>query len=536
MNNTNFDCPHWAKEQLSLRHTIEAWIAEEIDRYERKGFDVLSGDKGGHALDEAGGYTRAFVSAYCLNGDERIVSFMKSFRDEWHEAVKKSGHFYHGYDANEEGDYITHTAEPFTQFLLNVLYLDITDGKTIGIVEDAAEHLGNWSPDVQDWYDWDEHVFLSYFPGTRSPYHKPPYNFQSSRHFRALAIASAAYEATGKTRYLELCCDYWKTWQEIILAAPEGADIPMMFFLTSDADIRRYAGREEIMNDWRFRNYYRHLLAVMGLGEQPPASTTYPGLHMPHDLIMTMLDVMRFVPDDEGLREGLHRVMKYWIDLEGRVHSGEQPCTTTRNKWGDTWCGVHLPKYRDITGDKSLDDAYLQRWPIGPCSYLLTGDTNRLTGVAQAAEAAFRQAQSRNRGDFGQSFATDHSCSAASNASKSTYVMPNLFSPALGGLGVHFGRAPWVNVLYYTDGKPGLPDDVAALYVPPHNDELPKVRLVNCGTVAYTISPQCINPAEETRLVLTAHKPDEIKEIVIEAGQSIAADVQYSQHPKTGEK
>ena len=74
--------PSWAREQLRLRRTFDAWVSEEIDRYQAQGFEKLFGQKGGHALDEAGGYTRSFVGAYCLSGDQRIPAFMKQFRPQ----------------------------------------------------------------------------------------------------------------------------------------------------------------------------------------------------------------------------------------------------------------------------------------------------------------------------------------------------------------------------------------------------------------------------------------------------------------------
>lgn len=513
--------PSWAGEQIALRRSLEGWICCEMDRYEEEGFAKLFGDKGGHALDEAGGYTRSFVSSYCLNGDERIAKFLKRFRDDWHEAVTAAGHFWHGYDSNEEGDYITHTAEAFSQFLLNVLYLDIADERTVAMVEDAAEHLGNWCPDVQDWYDWDRHVFTSYFLGTRSPYHKPPYDFQTTRHFRVLAIASAAYEATGKGRYLDLCLDYWRNWQGRILGAPEGEGPPMKFKLVGEDEIRRFASQKEIMDDWRFHRYYREELAAIGRADVPerrakalPAWRQKPLTphHEPHDLMMTMLDVLRFAPGDAGLREGLRRVMEWWI-----AQGADAPCQIAGI---DPMCGVHLPKYRDMTGDDSLDAAYLENWPFGPCSCLLTGDPRRLTGVAKQADAAFQQALARNRGDFGPDIAIDHACDVMSNAgASSAYAMPALFMPALGGLGVHFGRAPWVNVLYYSGGKLGLPEDVAALYAPATESGAPKILLANNGEAPRTVAIRFIDPAATTKLSLSAPQPAGLAEVALPPGE-----------------
>ncbi len=512
--------PVWAAEQLILRRSLEDWIDTEISRYETEGFARLFGQRGGHALDEAGGYTRSFVSTYCLNGDARIARFLKRFRDDWHDAVTAAGHFHHGYDANEDGDYITHTAEAFTQFLLNVLYLDITDTRTVAMVEDAAEHLGNCHPAVQDWYDWDAHVFRSYFLGTRSPYHRPPYDFQTTRHFRVLAIAAAAYEATGNDRYLELCRDYWLTWEERLRTAAPSQDV-CLEFKRIDADrIRAFAAQPEIMADWRFHRYYRRELEHLGLvPETRAADKRVPAwrykaatpLHTPHDLMMTMLDVLRFLPRDDSLRQGLRQVMDWWIRQGG---DGVSQIAGI-----DPHCGVHLPKYRHITGDTSLDAAYLAQWPVGPCSYLLTGDPVRLTGVAALADATFRQALRRNSGDFGPDFAVDHACDVASNAgTSSAYVMPALFMPALGGLGVHYGRAPWLRVLYYSDGQLGLPADIAARYVPATEAGRPIVELYNSGDTPHRIGVRGIDPATTTGLALDAPPRTDLRPVAVPPG------------------
>jgi hypothetical protein len=506
--------PFWAREQLKLRKTFEDWVSWEIDKYEEEGFQKLFGDKGGHGLDEAGGYTRAFVSGYCLSGNERIAAFMKQFRDDWHAAVNKAGHFWHGYDSNEHGDYITHTAEAFTQFLLNVLYLDIGDETTVAMVEDAAEHLGNWNDEVQDWYDWDNHVFLSYFLGTKSPYHKPPYNWQSSRHFRVLVIASAAYEATGNERYLNLCRDYCDRWVDHLSGADIDASNFMRINLISDDEVRRYAAEEPYKDDrFHFGRYYNDILQSEPKPESVDkwkAKYRVGGMHGPHDPVMTWLDIYRYARE-ERYAQALRRVMAMWIG-----HGADGPTQITGV---EPHCGVHLPKYRDVVKDTSLDESYLATWPDGVTSYLLTGDIARIEGSASIAWGLFGQSLMRNCGVWGDQFATDHACNALSIAgSSSAYVMPALFMPALGGLGVHYGRAPWINVLYYTRGRIGLPPDVAALYVPCKNGS-PAVQLANSGDSARTIAVRRIDPLETSRLVLTAPAPEGLKEVTIGPGE-----------------
>ena len=509
--------PAWAKEQLKLRRTFDDWVTAEMNKYEDSGFKGVTGDRGGHAMDEAGGYTRGFAGAYCLSGDQRIPVFMKQFRDDWNAALNASGHFYHGYDSNEGGDYITHTAEAFSQFLLNVLYLDTLDPKTIQMVDDGAEHLGNWNLAVQDWYDWDRHVFLSYFLGTKSPYHKPPYNFQTPRHFRVLQIAVAAYETTGNERYLDLCTDYCNSWAEVILDAPSDGDAPTHLYLIGGKDFRRLSQEERYKNDWRFSRYYELFPADtappdIGKGNIPSnrIKELNPAYHLLNDMVMTWLEIYKYSPQ-EKYKAALRRLMAGWIglgeDLPSQV-AGTEP-----------HCGIHLPKYRDFTGDNSLNEAYLSQWPDGPASYLLTGDEGRLEGSAAGAKKIFRETLVRNTGKLSSEGACSHKGNAGAS---SAYVVPALFLPAFGGLNIHYGRAPWVNVLYYTDGRMGLPADMAVLYVPPVNGCRPGTKLFNAGSESQKVSVRPVNPAKPGTLkLLQRPKPEDLIDSTVEPGQLV---------------
>jgi len=522
--------PFWAKEQLNLRRTFQAWVSAEIERYQAEGFDNLFGQKGGHGLDEAGGYTREFVAAYCLCGDERIPAFLKQFRDDWHRAITAAGHFRRGYHRNERGDYITHTAEAFTQFLLNVLYLDITDPATVSIIDQAAGCLGNWHGDVQDFYDWDRHVFRSYFLGTDSPYHKPPYDFQTTRHFRVLIIALAAYEATKNPRYLELCEDHCDFYMQGILEAASEAETPTAYYLIDAEQYQRFANDEQIKNDWRFSNYYKQFPQALAHLPSPQAALRngkpcipYGRLgagqgpaHGLHDPVMTWLEIFKYLPKDQ-YKQALRRLMAGWVAM--RTDSPSQLAGM------EPHCGVHLPKYRDFTGDTSIDQAYLEHRPEGVCAYLLTGDENRLLGVASAAEAVFAQTIARNAGRLGRQFVCEHACNALSNAgASSAYVAPSLFMPVFGGLNVHYGRAPWVNVLYYTAGRIGLPDDVAALYVPPAPGRPRGAKLVNAASQPHTVALRPVAWNETGRLVLTAPPPDDLIEVTVAPGAVTQVD------------
>jgi hypothetical protein len=93
--------------------------------------------------------------------------------------------------------------------------------------------------------------------------------------------------------------------------------------------------------------------------------------------------------------------------------------------------------------------------------------------------------------------------------------------PAFGGLNVHYGRAPWVKVLYYTNGKIGLPEDVAALYVPAVNGRMPGVKLANRGRVSHKVAVRPVDPVRPDNIILTAPAPSGLREVTVEPGQVV---------------
>jgi len=132
------EIPNWAREQLALRKTVDHWIRADIQAYHDQGFKAMFPDIRGHGADEIGGWTRSWLGAYCLSGNEDIPRTMKALRDTWREGVTNSGHYRRGYPANKESDTVKHTAEGFSQGMLNMLYLDLKDPKSVSFVEEAA--------------------------------------------------------------------------------------------------------------------------------------------------------------------------------------------------------------------------------------------------------------------------------------------------------------------------------------------------------------------------------------------------------------
>lgn len=93
-----------------------------------------------------------------------------------------------------------------------------------------------------------------------------------------------------------------------------------------------------------------------------------------------------------------------------------------------------------------------------------------------------------------------HGCDNKSSAGGAcSWVMPVLHLPIFGGMTVHFGRPAWMNVAYYTGGKLGLPDGVAAFCSPSPDSGRCMVTLCNTTRGPVSVTVRAINPAARDR-------------------------------------
>ena len=278
-------------------------------------------------------------------------------------------------------------------------------------------------------------------------------NWQSIIHFRLLAIALGAYEATGKQRYLDLLTDYSDMWAKVILAAASDEDLPRVFtdLSAGGAGPLRRAGS-------RAASTRAATGCTNTATSWPRALPCAPGA-MAGDLVSTMLEVYRHAAKP-AYKDALHRVLRHWLGPASGFRRG-QP--SAQEPYG----GYYYLKYRDFTGDSSLDSLCLERFPVGVPGRDDHGRDRPHAGAASASAATFWHLLMSNSGRWGPGRVVTHGCNALLQHWRGLrHVMPVLHLPVFGGMTVHFGRPPWMNVAYYTDGKLGLPRDVAAFCSP----------------------------------------------------------------------
>jgi hypothetical protein len=313
--------PAWAQEELALRQIMGEWIARSV---EIQGQISYRGGKRGH---DEGTFTASWCGYYLLTGEPMVLDFMRSLRDQYLDDTKR--HQVHGYD--EWGE-VHHQSEHYMIFLTRLWHLDKGDTRTIAALEDAAHHTGNWVPGIPDWYDWERHRFRSWSIGTGLVQSDPPYDLNVPDHFKLIQIALTAYAATGKQRYLDLCCDYADHWANLILEADE--DSPPTALFANEAS---RAEREVI--------YQQVPIPIVHLFYDASRAERTE-LHVASGSLEVFLDLYRLTGESryaEVVKKMLPPIIEAVSDPDA-----EMPA-------------LLLAKYRWITGDTTYDGEIMER-------------------------------------------------------------------------------------------------------------------------------------------------------------------------------
>lgn len=227
----------------ALRNEMGRWLKQSML------LDPPGPNDGGE--DEAN-YALAWFPHYLITGDTTVLQHFDSLKTALAGWVERDCH--HGYEPKAEAH---HGPEPFLLFLPRYIGLVPEDMEAVKLLTDAAEHIGNWVPEIPPWYDYKRDTFIGYNIGSRFVENEEKDAYELAEHFRFIHIALAAYRVTGENRYLEWALRYGKKRAERIVAAPE--PMPLLWDLDgnglSEADVdaknlhRLVASTHHIPND-----------------------------------------------------------------------------------------------------------------------------------------------------------------------------------------------------------------------------------------------------------------------------------------------
>lgn len=195
-----------ARERL-LDHAC-AWIADCIREYR---------DAAPTNVHDQGTYTISWLPVLQARPDAETLAFLRQTRDRIHARHREAGAWQHGYWTMQE---VHHGTEHFELFLATLWRLLPQDGDTVGAFADMAEHLGNWSAEVPEWFDWDTGLYRSMWFGASGLQTPPGCEYNVADFFRCANLALLAHGMTGDTRYLDLAARQAGVWADAILADP----------------------------------------------------------------------------------------------------------------------------------------------------------------------------------------------------------------------------------------------------------------------------------------------------------------------------
>ena len=202
----------------TLRNEMGRWLKQSML------LDPPGPNDGGE--DEAN-YALAWFPHYLITGDAAVLKHFDMLKAALLGWVKRD--CVHGYEPKAEAH---HGPEPFLLFLPRYIGLVPEDAEAVHLLTDAAEHIGNWVPEIPAWYDYDRDTFIGYNIGTRDVVNGEKDRYELAEHFRFIHIALAAYRVTGEERYLTWALRYGTKRAERLIAAPD----PMPLLWTLDGE------------------------------------------------------------------------------------------------------------------------------------------------------------------------------------------------------------------------------------------------------------------------------------------------------------
>lgn len=308
--------PEWAEGFFVTRDRMRRWIDRAVERQSTIPY------RGGH---DEGTFISSWFGFHQLFGAPNALEFARFLRDGFAEWSRE--HMIHGFYPVGEAH---HQTEIFTFFLCR-LWRVAPDDLTAELIVDAAHHIGNWVEGFPEWYDWNEHRFLSWRIGTESIGGPKSRGYEVPDHFRLVQIALSAWEITGEQRYLDLCTAYSDRWAEAILEAPVAEPPTVIRSAAAGAD------EDEV-------------LYAIGAHHHGGSALERVEPHVPAGTVDVLLDLYTTTGGDQ-YAAAARRLCEALLPALSDPYSNPP--------------GTLLSRYRAETGDTSLDDDAVAQMQAG---------------------------------------------------------------------------------------------------------------------------------------------------------------------------
>lgn len=491
-DNTNIagSAPEWATLQLQLRRLIKQTMHKYQEAYPTPQVGMSSTDTNGSVVTDACTILLPYLAYARWSGDAEVRNWLYQWRDAYIDVMRNNrSDFHHGFPVQAEAH---HQWEDQSRFLSRLWFLDKNDPLNGYVVDDAAEHIGNWSPDVPPWYDWEKSDFRSYWFGTRDVAHRPGYpediwgdatptpptGIYREALYRVAQVALNAYFATGQERYLDWTRHFMDSYLQRLETMGANEDL-VRIFATEGWPLPQYT-------DYFHKN-----------GWPKPENRFVYGRYIP-----ALLTDLYTITGEEKYKEGAQTfldfcfpyVLEYWHQYyvlgsllryglvtgdtryeERLMQAIEAECTTR----GD-YISERYPFHEN--GVQALAFTRLRGPVAHSLQYWISGDEQHAVKALKQACGMAEVLLTRDSQEFIEGFAT---------AQIGGIVDQHLVNPLLNLSGWRPGmQAHHLDVMDIAvssaDGVEGLPENVALLRTPAPLTER-RFTLYNAGSVPYTL-------------------------------------------------
>lgn len=486
----NENAPEWARRQRELRQLLRRSIEKYRQAYPKPSVGQTGEDAHSATVLDSCTILLPYLAYARWSGEADVKAWLYEWRDAYVEVMRENrGIFFHGFPVEGEAH---HQWEDQSRFLSRLWFLDRDDPVNAYAVDDAAEHIGNFSPEVPPWYDFARHDFISYWFGTKKVAYRggwdhpiwppatptPPTGIYREALYRVAQVAFNAYFATGKERYLEWTIDFLGEYLRRL--DEKGADEDL---------VRIFA-----IEGWPAP---RHTEFFTNNGWPEPSNRFIYGRYIP-----CLLTDLFALTGETRWADGARRFLEFCLP-SGLSH------------WHQHYLFGLVQRYRQVTGDTQFDAAVLQamereiaekgdysaddypfhlsgvqamgysknRGPVARLlAYAITGDETQAVKALHQAVGIGKIVAERDPEEFVEGFATPHLAGLVDQKMATTLLSLSGWRP---GISAHHIDVMDVQ-LFDEAGREGVPEEIALL-CPPSPSYRRRVRLHNGGERSRTL-------------------------------------------------
>jgi len=462
--------PQWAKLHRELAGWMDRWLDRAVPANRCIPYQ---------GVHDEGTFTVPWFSYWLLTGRDDVLDGARFLCDSFRAWVRQSERFHHGYGKDEE---IHHCIEMFLYFVSRLLYLEEPYAPAVELLDDVAHHVGNWVAGIPAWYEYERRRFRSTWLGTEVVRDYPPYDFETLDHMRFIAVLLHAYQATGRSEYLELSVGYLEKWCDVYDHCPD--EPPVVLFPTDDPHVLRtqYGRDRRRVERTSFRddaNRYVSGGIVEPLIDAYRLTGNRRFLNQAGRLLELLVEAAfdcETDPQNWDYGTIANLLVKYWR-FSGACFGRETVVAFVQRHWSEQQGKVgFVLSPRRMAVVRHLESGAVRPEPLTP-EVLMTA--YHLTGELAYALRACATAVDMMR--TGLCFADSrwHGCSGATIHSVAWRTLgPCLYLPAFGAFGYNTGGIPWFEVLYQmSDRRLCLPRNVCVLS---HRAEPDRLRFRYC--------------------------------------------------------